>query len=182
MKKLIRIQIILLLIITSCSEDFIDLEPISSVSVDALYQTDKDFYDAFPPIYDVLQSIYNDFWMFGDLRADDSWQEVIKNDSRSYMDLFTTTSSDGLMHSQWQLHYRGIYRANIILERIGDSDIPNKNLYISEAKFLRALLYFNVVRLWGDAPLVTHYLTIEWSYVTTRDTKDNIYGQIISDL
>lgn len=182
MKKLISIITIASLIMTSCNEDFINLEPISSVNSNALYQTDKDFYDAFPPIYDALQSIYNDFWMFGDLRADDSWQEIIKNNSVSYMDLFTTTSSDGLMHSQWQLHFSGIYRSNTILERIADKDIPNKDLYISEAKFLRALLYFNVVRIWGDVPLVTHSLTIEESYATPREPSANIYAQIISDL
>lgn len=181
MKNLICVFMISLITV-SCNDEFIHIDPISSVNVDALYETDKDFYDAFPPIYDVLQSIYNDFWMFGDLRGDDSWQEIIKNDSRSYMDLFTTTSSDGLMHNQWQLHYSGIYRANVILEKIADKDVPNKNRYIAEAKFLRALLYFNIVRIWGDAPLVTRSLTIEESYNLRREPRANIYDLIVADL
>lgn len=166
----------------SCNNDFIHLDPVSSVNIDVLYQTDKDFYDAFPPVYDVLQSIYNDFWMFGDLRADDAWQEVIKNDSRSYMDLFTTNSSDALIQTQWQLHYRGIYRANVILERIADKDIPNKNRYIAEASFLRALLYFNVVRIWGDVPIVTKPLTVEEAYNQRREPVSKVYELILSDL
>ena len=183
MKKIISIIIIgVSFLIISCSDDFIDLLPISSVTVDILYRTDKDFSDAFPPIYDNLQQHYNQHWMFGDLRGDDAWQEIVKANSQSYMDLFTTNSSDGLMNNTWTRHYQAIFRANTILTKIEDrtvEEVPNKALYIGEARFLRALMYFNLVRIFGDVPMVTKPLSIEEGYKTPREPVSNIYNQII---
>jgi hypothetical protein len=119
MKKIINIAIVSLsLLMTSCSNDFIDLIPTSSVSVDILYKTDKDFADALTATYNTIQSQYQNFFIFGDMRGDDSWEQIYKNNSASYSDLFTTTSSDGMMNTTWQNYYQAIFRANIILSKI----------------------------------------------------------------
>jgi len=185
MKKIISI-IAFTSIMMSCSEDFIDLTPISSVSVDILYKTDKNFADALNAAYDVFQSQYENFYIFGDMRADDSWEEISKSNSMSYSDQFTTTSADGLMNSTWQNYYRAIFLINTLLSKIEEADVsvvPNKERYIAEAKFLRALAYFDLVRIFGDVPMVTNPLTIDEGYNTPREPVANIYNQvIISDL
>ena len=147
---LVAITIFLTSLLMSCSEDFINLDPISSVSVDRLYQTDKDFQDALTAVYNAFQSQYQNFYIFGDVRADDFWQEIYKGNSWSFSDTFATTSSDGLMNSTWQNYYTAIFRINTILLKIADIDnsvVPNKERYIAEAKFLRALAYFDLVRI-----------------------------------
>jgi len=183
MKKIIgSLFIVLSSFMMSCSEDFINLDPISSVSVDRLYQTDKDFQDALTAVYNVFQTQYQNFYIFGDIRADDFWQEIYKGNSWSYSDTFATTSSDGLMNSTWQNYYRAIFRINTILLKIADADpalVPNKERYIGEAKFLRALAYFDLVRIFGDVPLVTTPLTIEEGYTTGREKVNTIYDQLI---
>jgi len=79
MKNIIgAIILVMTSLMMSCSEDFIDLDPISSVSVDRLYKTDKDFQDALTAVYNVFQSQYQNFYIFGDIRADDWWQEIYK--------------------------------------------------------------------------------------------------------
>lgn len=181
MKKLISIAFASL-IMMSCSKDFIDLVPISSVSVDILYKTDKDFSDALTAVYNSFQTQYQNFYIIGDIRADDSWQEISKSNSQSYSDLFTTSSSDGLMNSTWLNYYRAIFRANTILSKIEPltvSVVPKKDRYIAEAKFLRALAYFDLVRIFGDVPMVTIPLSVEEGYKTPREPVANIYSKVI---
>ena len=183
MKKLINIIAITSLIMVSCKQDFIDLNPISSINVDVLYQTDKDFADALIGIYDNLQNQYNRMWMFGDIRADDSWQQIYKSNDWSYADLFQTTSADALINSTWRYYYVGIYRANMVLTKIEEVDdaaaLKNKAQYIAEAKFLRALMYFDLVRIFGAVPMVTAPLQIAEGYITPREPVANIYNQLI---
>ena len=179
---LVAITIFLTSLLMSCSEDFIDLDPISSVSVDRLYQTDKDFQDALTAVYNAFQTQYQNHYIFGDIRADDFWQEIYKGNSWSFSDTFATTSSDGLMNSTWQNYYRAIFRINTILLKIADIDnsvVPNKERYIAEAKFLRALAYFDLVRIFGDVPMVTTPLTIEEGYASGRTDLNVIYDQLI---
>ena len=184
MKKLIINSMVTFaaLSVMSCSEDFIDLIPHSSVSVDVVYKTDKDFMDALTGTYNTLQDQYDDFYLFGDMRGDDSWQEIYKNNNQSYSDAFVTTSSDGLMNSTWQNYYRAIFRINTILSKIEGADasvVTNKDRYIAEAKFLRALSYFDLVRIFGNVPMVTVPLTIEEGYRTPRVDVNRIYSEVI---
>ncbi|HAQ20376.1 MAG TPA: RagB/SusD family nutrient uptake outer membrane protein [Prolixibacteraceae bacterium] len=181
MKKLISIAFASF-IMMSCSKDFIELSPVSAVSVDIVYKTDKDFSDALTATYNSFQSAYRDRYIIGDIRADDSWQEISKSNSQSYSDLFTTSSSDGLLNSQWQYFYTAIFRVNTILTKIeplAETTIPKKARYIAEAKFLRALAYFDLVRIFGDVPMVTHPLSIEEGYKIPREPVANIYSKII---
>lgn len=182
MKKIFGIIAITSIITMSCSKKFIDLFPISSVSVDILYKTDKDFADALTASYNLFQTQYQNFYIFGDIRADDSWQEISKTNSQSYADLFTTTSADGLMNSTWQNYYQAIFRLNTILFKIADADVAivkNKDRYIAEAKFLRALAYFDLIRIFGDVPMVTTPITIEEGYKIPRENVANVYNKVI---
>jgi len=184
MKSLFVIRSIALLsiMIVSCSKKFIDLPPISSVSVDVVYKTDKDFLDGLTATYNTLQQQYQNFYIFGDIRGDDSWQSIYKNNSQSYSDAFVTSSSDQLMHTTWQNYYQAIFRINTILEKIKAADVTvvkNKDRYIAEAKFLRAFCYFDLVRIFGAVPMVTAPLTIAEGYKAGREKVDVIYNKVI---
>ena len=171
------------MMLTSCvTSDFIDLLPPSSVTVDIIYKTDKDFVDALTATYRPIQQQYEDFYIFGDIRGDDSWESVYKNNDQSYSDLFTTSSSDGLMNNTWQRYYRAIFRANTLLskiEEVSESDVPKKNRYIAETRFLRALCYFDLVRIFGAVPALTEPVSVIESYKIPREPVENIYNNII---
>ena len=182
MKKIINILICVFLLTSSCSQDFIDLIPTSSVTVDIIYKTDKDFFDALTATYTPIRDQYREFYVFGDIRADDSWVEIAKNNSQSYSDRFTLNSGDGLMNNTWQRYYQAIFRANNLLSKIESADaaaVPNKNRYIGEARFLRALCYFDLVRIFGDVPAITTPVNIQESYSIPRTPVANIYNDII---
>ena len=169
-------------VLSSCSQSFIDLIPTSTVTIDVIYKNDKDFSDALIGVYNPIRSAYNDFWIFSDLRADDSWIEYPKADSWSYSDLFTLNSGHGLVNDAWTRYYQAIFRANVILAKLegfDESTIPNKRRYIAEASFLRALCYFDLVRIFGDVPAVTADISIQEAYQTSRTPVATIYNNII---
>jgi tetratricopeptide (TPR) repeat protein len=183
MKKIIYFMAIVLSV--ACSDSFIELTPLSTVSVELLYKTDKDFQDAIIGGYNALQTQYRDFYIFGDVRADDSEIQVIKTDAWSDSDLFILNSSSGIINSTWRNYYIAISRMNMVLNKIESADasiVTNKNRYIGEAKFLRALAYFDLVRIFGNVPLITKPITTQESYETPREKVDVVYELIISDL
>jgi hypothetical protein len=182
MKKIIFMIALLPLFTLSCSKHFIDINPISTVSVDAVFKTDKDFQDAVIGSYSVLRNQYLNFWMFGDLRSDDSWKEVSKNISSYYVDVFIIDANDALLKSTWINYYNLIAGANTVLAKIATADstiVTNKNRHIGEAKFLRALAYFDLVRIFGNVPEVTTPITIAQGYKAGRTAIDKIYNEVI---
>lgn len=174
-------SIIALIFIMSCSEDFIELSPVDTTSVDVLYKTDKDFKDALVGVYGAFQNQYQSMYLFGDMRGDDSWDELVKGTAAA-IDNFTLNNDDPLLRDTWRNYYVMINRANTILSKIEKADVSivtNKERYIGEAKFLRALAYFDLVRIFGDVPMVTTNLTIEEAYQTGREKVDKIYDEVI---
>ncbi|WP_128546942.1 RagB/SusD family nutrient uptake outer membrane protein [Larkinella soli] len=181
MKKTVSIATLVMLLLTSCRKDFIEILPVDTVTVDLLYKTDKDYQDAVIGIYGIFQDQYQNMYYFGDIRGDDSWDELVKG-TPGAVDNFTLSNDDGLLISTWRNYYKAITRANTLLERIETADaaqVTNKARHIGEAKFLRALAYFDLVRIFGDVPLVTRSLTIEESYKTPREKVDKIYDELI---
>lgn len=169
------------LILFSCKKNFIELAPISTVSTDALYKTDKDFKDAIIGIYSVYQNQYQNMWLFGDMRGDDSWDELVKGTAAA-MDNFTINNDDGVINSTWLNYYNIINRANTILSKIEGANpavVTNKEMYVGEASFLRALAYFDLVRIYGDVPMITGPLTIEDGYKAGREKVAKIYDEVI---
>jgi tetratricopeptide (TPR) repeat protein len=182
MKKIISAVILSSLVTASCNRDFIELTPISTVSIDQLYKTDNDFRDALTGAYRSLQNQYQNFWIFGDVRGDDSEQQVVKNDPWYYSDTFTINNDLALLSTTWSNYYQLITRVNNVIARIEEVDastLPNKNRHIGEAKFLRALAYFDLVRIYGEVPMLTAPISTEQSYKLRRESAMTIYNEVI---
>src|ERR1700712_3863774 len=116
----------------SCSKDFIRINPISTVSIDVLYKTDKDFSDALVGGYSTFQDEYANFWQYGDVRGDDTKSGLVSNLSVSDMDKFILNNDAGILLSTWQNNYKVISRANTILSKIEKADVAvvkNKDQY-----------------------------------------------------
>jgi hypothetical protein len=89
--------------------------------------------------------------------------------------------------SHWTALYAPVSRANIILAAIDTVTFANsatKTQFIAELKFIRALMYFHLVREFGDVPLVTERLTStqQTAAYTFREKKEKVYAQIVADL
>ncbi len=186
--KNIRISCLLMITLcaVSCSDRFIELDPISTVNMDNLYKTDKDFQDAVLGCYAVLREQYKSFWELTDLRSDDSWHQLGNDSRRISYDNFTLDPNVNSLRNNWLNYYKIINLANMVLTKIDEADesqVNNKGRHIGEARFLRALAYFDLVRLFGDVPMPLTPLTIEEAYQTARTNTNAIYNEaIIPDL
>jgi tetratricopeptide (TPR) repeat protein len=182
MKRIYITSAIALSLLVSCKKEFIEKSPTSTVVVDVLYKTDKDFQDAVIGVYTPFQAQYQNFWVFGDLRGDDSRHEVLANLSRVAVDVFTLNNDDPLLRDTWRNYYQAISRANEILSKIESADVAvvkNKERHKAEAKFLRALAYFDLVRIFGDVPMITTPISVEEAYKSGREKADKIYDEVI---
>ena len=181
MKKILCTMALASFLTMSCTQEFIELSPQSTVSTDVLYITDGDFKDAITGVYGVFQTQYENMWLYGDMRGDDSWDELVKG-TPAAMDLFTINNDDAVIRSTWRNYYNIIYRANTLLSRIESTDVSivtNKDRHIGEAKFLRALAYFDLIRIYGNVLMITKPLTIEETYKVGREDVNKIYDEVI---
>lgn len=184
------IAIILGLFLTGCGKDFLELNPISSNSTDGFYRSATDIDQAVNGAYDALQSngqYGQNFMYFMEVSSDNSKTESITNSGGIYgdFDLFRTAASNPILNETWQSCYNGIQRCNIILAHIDriEMDTQVKANRIAEAKFIRALTYFNMVRIWGPVSLVTKEIKNPFdAFAYGRNPTSEVYNQIISDL
>jgi hypothetical protein len=183
MKKLISLIAFTAMIIGSCNEDFIEILPVSTVTIDVLYKTDKDFADALVGIYTLYDGIYDgNYEYISELCGDDMEHQWATESIAVRLDYFTYSNDEELITSFWRNHYMVINRANLLLSKIETADatvVTKKDRYIGEAKFLRALAYFNLVRTFGDVPMILKPVTFEEAYKAPRESVDKIYTDVI---
>lgn len=188
-KILITAGAIVMLSAGSCSDDFLDLAPISQQNSNNFYKTGEDMKNALTAVYGSLQyggQYYSSIHVMGDLRSDNT--EITNPNAGADLqaiDNFTNTPVTSISNNTWTGHYQGIQSANIVIEKIEavNMDPALKARYIGEAKFLRALMYFNLVRIYGDVPLVTKVINNpQEGYEYGRVPAEEVYQQIIADL
>ncbi len=103
---------------------------------------------------------------------------------RSQVDNYTFPTSHSYIYSTWQAAYGAINRANAVIDNVPAiaMDETLKGRVIGEAKFLRALNYFNLVRLFGGVPLYVHETKSLDSLKTPRASAADVYALIVTDL
>jgi hypothetical protein len=114
-----------------------------------------------------INAVYGNFYRNGspgsrwtpyyfDVRSDDGYSTSPWNELRSIGALSITQYSFEVNYDTWGHHWRGVYRANQVIESVPaiSMDETKKKQYVGEAKFLRALYYYNLVTIWGNIPLV----------------------------
>lgn len=174
----------MIIITGGCGKGFVDLSPQHVIDVGSYYKTEADIRAVLTGAYGNLREIYNAYWIYAELPSDNT--QVFSENEGSYGEFdWLTYQSTGGVSGPWNQSYRTIAATNIILERIENVTIAAalKDQYIGEAKFLRALMYFNMVRFYGDAPLVLKELkTEEEAYTYKRSPATEVYLQIEKDL
>jgi hypothetical protein len=107
---------------------------------------------------------------------------------KDQMDNITYTSTSGSVGEAWTGNYNGVTRCNQAITNIPKYNISEslKTRYIAEARFLRALYYFNLVRCFGDVPLIDKVIdannTSDFDLANTRVDKAKVYAFIETDL
>jgi hypothetical protein len=178
----------------SACDNVLEVKPETFSGTTTYYQSPEQIDRAVFGAYSYLQTIYGSggngpMWLLAEMRADNTTYQqnqtnrgLVLNET---VDDFLTTSDNTGVTAMWNNSYASILQANIILDRIDAvkyADQAAKDRAVGEARFLRALHYFNLVRLFGDVPLRLHETqSYEDAFSKTRAPADSVYRQIIAD-
>lgn len=187
MKKVIM-SILTAAMLSGCN-DFIDLKPIDFPTEETFYTDVKGLEGAIIGIYDELQSSDQygaKFMTLMEVRGDN-----VKNDNSGasggityQIEVFTETPANSNLSGAWLSLYKTIYRCNLVLQNMEKVQMTDeqRNQIAGQASFIRALCYFNLVRLWGAVPVITKTQTVAEARNNKRATVDEVYDLIIKDL
>lgn len=193
MKKLLTILILLGFI--SCSDDFLERGSLTQLAESNFWKTEQDAQLGVNGIYDVLQDrvLYSGTLNAGgtagipqhDALADNAYNHYKFEGLGDFMEGRSNPSSP-YFNNFWASLYRGIGRANAVIDNIakmpaGAITEAKKSEYLAQARFLRALFYFNIAVYFEDAPLILKSQTLEEAYVS-KNTYQEIANQIVEDL
>lgn len=143
-----------------------------------------------PLTWEYNYTYFSEFFI-GDIMSDDALKggQNISDMADAYdMENFKTIANNGLLLDYYRAQYQGVGRCNLGLEEVAglapDStlDLRLKNRLLGELKFLRALYYFRLVRVFGGVPLVDFVIESSDKWQQPRATAQQVYDFIISDL
>ena len=169
---------------TACS-DQLELEPQSELSQDAFFMTESDFELAINGAYSALRNEYNDIVLFADIHSDNTVPQSSGSiTTRREFNDFNIAVDNSEILNRWNDSYLTIARANAILDRIPEADIDAsvKDRITGEALFIRGLVYFNLVRIYGSVPLVIQEIPADEALQFAQSPVADIYAQIVVDL
>ncbi len=206
MKKIFNFSctmLVMALLITGCSK-ILDKKPIGEIDASTIDDPNAGGSITASEAEQLLSGAYNDmywdgeeYWAFdrttnGDAMADNAYAGS-DNPANHAIDLFTTNSLNGNVERNWSRLYTSIGKLNETIDKVSratDAALSQerRNQILGEARALRAINYFELVRLWGDVPLIlqpivtTNTKTIFESVAVPRAPEAVVYDSIIVDL
>lgn len=150
----------------SCADSFLDVSSKTESSTGNFYKTEGDAWRALIGCYDGWRQVSSalggtSFYLISTVLSDECYGGTGSGDGRSFqaIDQFDQSQSPSdlqILSDNWKIYYAGVYRCNEMLRHTYDWTTPaNEGLYMGEARALRAIMYFDMVRTWGNIPLFT---------------------------
>ena len=189
--KTVAFILLLLVKLTGCN-DFLDKEVLGNSTDETFYNTQYKLQAALNAVYDVLQmDLYNECeWRFGEATADDVWgsDEGLASQMGQLVH-FRFNTSNSWIQDRYAVNYKGIFRANQVIANAHRVEIADNEYatyrgvreILAQAKFLRALYYFNLVKTYGGVPIRPEIEKVD-SLVIPRSTAAEVYAYIEKDL
>lgn len=192
--KQIKILTLLLLVVgfSSCGDDYLEPAPTSAIGGETFYANDQEIESALINMYDGIQGENNYTsdrnhaiqieYQVTEMRSDNTRTKSSEGEPAQF-ESFNVEATNGMVADYYRSFYNVIFRANTVLENLGNATDANAPRFEAEAKFVRAYAYFNLVRLFGDIPLVDRVIDLtETNIQFTRVPTSEIYGLIVGDL
>lgn len=189
MKTISHLALItLLFLLTSCTEEVLERTPQGQFTLENYFQTEEQAVQSVNAVYNQLRDWQTHVFSYigmTDIVSDDADKGSFPSDGffLQEIDDFTYTATNVAPSTVWEGYYTGIFRANLAIARIPDVPEMDEELrqrLIGEARFLRGYFYFNLVRWFGDVPLILE--PFPESFEIPRTAADEIYAQIEADL
>jgi hypothetical protein len=185
MKKHIILFAAFLIILSGCKRDFDAVNP-NALTIESFWKTSEDATKGVNAVYSTFYrtpGLYSR-WIFyhGILKSDEGYGSGGDGGLNNLMRFNQTNYNDGLTALTWSTLYVGVFRANQVITNVPNitMDETNKRRIIAEAKFLRALFYFNLTLYFGRPPLMLE--PSQPKDVPANATTEQAYAQVEKDL
>src|SRR5579859_3252725 len=189
--KFIEMMCMGLVLFCSCQKSFLELSNPNAVTIPQFLTSETDVLLALNGCYSAMKNnnaMGEESDLFTDQRSDDTGT----NDNQSnagepfQFNNFSLLPTNSYLYSHWKQMYNAIAQCNTLLGGIDKVTFTDslKPTYTAEAKFLRAMLLFDLVREWGDIPMSTVPLNTpaQITAATYRVPAVQVYNQIVADL
>ena len=174
--------LLMLLLLAGCKKEFLEKSPPDALTEVGFYNSAERAQLGVNAIYVSLQSA----WSINLYRIYDvpSGEVLLSNTVPLEYNNFTYFPALNQIHDTWRGLYEGVYRSNLAIANIPGINMAEalKSQYLGEAKFLRALFYFDLVNIFGAVPLVTQPLPNTDASLIARTPVADVYKVIIADL
>lgn len=186
--KIVLIGMLFTLVFTRCTTEYMEIQPATLIE-EEYYKNPENVYMAVIGCYDVLawDSKHNSIpYFFGDIMGRDSYKGGDIGGDQPWMDGlidFTYNSTNEKLDILWTNYYIGINRSNKLIENMDNTNNltdEDKNRYLAEAHFLRGYYHFELVKYFGEVPMVDHLLNPD-EYITQKNSKEELFELIESD-
>ncbi len=177
--------------LTSCGEDFLEVSSKTEGTTGNYYNSESAISRALIGCYDGWQRTVSNgptfaFHYLSELLSDECFGGTGANDARNSavvdrFDIGEDNSQLDLHNVLWESYYQAIYRCNELIQHEGSitwTNETNHGKYIGEARAMRGILYFDLVRVFENIPL----LTVPSTNNIPQAPVDSVYEQIFRDL
>src|SRR5690606_37250589 len=170
----------------SCHDQLLEPVPESVLTTANAFVSAKDVDLGVLGIYTGLQAKVQRDYLIMEVPTDNEYVAYFATEPGiSEMESLEVSSENNILNNFWKNSYNGIFRANSILVNLDnptDYAPDQKEQYEGEARFLRALFYFDLVRVFGDVPMVTEPLSVVDAEQVGRTSQDQVLDLVIQDL
>ena len=176
--------------LSACSDSFLVVSSKTDSDTDSFYKTEADAWRALLGCYDGWRKISScpgiGFYVASTVMSDETYGGSGVPDDRKYqmIDRFDRAESQSTMsvyEADWKAYYAAVYRCNMLISKESQIQWLNDDVharYMGECRALRAILYFDMVRLWGNIPLFLEPVNENRSQADPAE----VYAAIFEDL
>ncbi|WP_168796290.1 RagB/SusD family nutrient uptake outer membrane protein [Flagellimonas onchidii] len=177
------VLITLMVFIASSCDDVLEPEPQGQIPLSDLFTDEDNAITAVNGMYSALTGIYNNaMGRMSIMASDDAWTWRANEEATDY---FIVEDINGQAQTFWRNSYILIGRTNSVIEGLPNVPWENPELESAsegQAKFMRALAYFNLVRFYGAVPLILNQIRVPSEAAVPRTSVQEVYNQIEADL
>lgn len=192
--KILSISLSLLAGLTSCDDWLTEPSPAVTELSDYFIAGETGIFitnGAYVPLTWEFNGVYYSEFFLGDIMSDDALkggQNTSEGLEAYDLDNFKTLTNNAIALEYYRAQYQGIGRCNLALQEVPNitpdstMTVQLQDRLIGELKYLRAMYYFRLVRLYGGVPLVDFVVDAEEKWQQPRATTDAVYDFIEEDL
>ena len=183
--QFINLALLTCCLIFSGCDKFLNVDPPYTQDAENYFQSPEDYEQALVGAYDLLQGSFMSVWI-SEIASNNTiagGESVNDTQGLHQIDEMTHGGVNSELRSLFRWNYAGITRCNFIMENKDNIEFSGKDKILAEAKFLRAFYYFELVKFFGDVPLIIdERIGAQEATEIARSPVSEVYAQIEQDL